>query len=592
MNILGISCFFHDAAAALVQDGIVTAAAEEERFSRIKHDTSFQMLAMEFCLRTAKLRGEDLDWVVFYEKPFVKFDRILKSTLQTYPWSFRVFREAMVKWLAEKLWIKGLIRKHVGISAEKILFSSHHLSHAASTFYCSPWSEAAILAVDGVGEWATATYGIGRDRDIELLGELRFPHSLGLLYSVFTAFLGFEVNEGEYKVMGMAPYGTPKYADEVWKLVQLHDDGGFSLDMTYFSYHHSPDKAFNAKFERLFGTPRNPKSHFFTESSGYPAYFGDKPANYHELCRRNQYYADIAASIQLVTEDILLTMVRAIHRKTDLRRLCLAGGVALNSAANGRILRETPFEELYVQPAAGDGGGAIGAALYVYHAVLGHQRKYVMKHAYLGEDHSEADIKAFLDKNGVRYECIEDDDRLIERVVEALLQGKVIGWSKGRFEWGPRALGNRSILADPRRASMKDIVNTKIKFREPYRPFAPSVLVERAAEYYELKDPEHHYPARFMLLVVPVKESKRQVVPAPTHVDGTARLQTVFRDTNPGYYRLIETFDKATGVPVVLNTSFNLKGEPIVNTPAEAFSTFYRSGMDMLVLDHFIVEKS
>jgi carbamoyltransferase len=591
VNILGISCFFHDAAAALIQDGIVTAAAEEERFSRIKHDAGFPIRAIEFCLRTGKLRGEDLDWVVFYEKPFVKFDRILMSTLATFPRSFRVFRESMVKWLAEKLWVKGLIRKRIGIPRERVLFSGHHLSHAASAFYCSPYSEAAVLTVDGVGEWATATLGVGRDRNIELLGEIRFPHSLGLLYSVFTAFLGFEVNEGEYKVMGMAPYGTPKYADDVRKLLRLHDDGGFSLDMDYFSYHYSPDTAFNAKFERLFGAPRDPQSHFFTRSSGYPAYFSDKPSNYDELCEQNQHYADIAASIQLVTEETLLAMARALHAKTGLSRLCMAGGVALNSVANGRILRETPFEELYVQPSAGDGGGAIGAALYVYHAVLGHPRKFVMEHAYLGEEHSADDIKRFLDENRIRYEYLEDDDRLISRVVDALQGGKVIGWTQGRFEWGPRALGNRSILADPRRADMKDIVNTKIKFREPYRPFAPSVLVERAQEFYDLPEPERHYPARFMLLVVPVKEGKRELVPAPTHVDGTGRLQTVVKETNPRYHQLIETFGKATGVPVVLNTSFNLKGEPIVNTPREAFSTFSRSGIDLLVLDRFIVAK-
>jgi carbamoyltransferase len=530
--------------------------------------------------------------VVFYEKPFVKFDRILMSTLQTFPRSFRVFRESMIKWLGEKLWVKGLIRKRLGIPTEKILFSSHHLSHAASTFYCSPYTEAAILTVDGVGEWATATFGRGHDTSIDLLAEIRFPHSLGLLYSVFTAHLGFEVNEGEYKVMGMAPYGQPKYVDDVRKLIRLHDDGGFPLDMDYFSYHHSPDKAFNGKFERLFGPSRDPKSHFFTESSGYPAYFGEKPSNYQELCRQNQHYADIAASIQRVTEDTLLAMVRALHAKTGHTRLCMAGGVALNSVANGRILRETPFEELYIQPAAGDGGGAIGAALYVNHAVLGQPRKFVMEHAYLGEQHSEGDIKRFLDENGIRHEYVEDDDRLMARMVDSLQEGKVIGWSQGRFEWGPRALGNRSILADPRRADMKDTVNTKIKFREPYRPFAPSVLVERAHEFYDLADPERHYPARFMLLVVDVKEGKRHIVPAPTHVDGTGRLQTVFRETNPRYHQLIETFAKATGVPVVLNTSFNLKGEPIVNTPAEAFSTFSRSGMDLLVLDRFIIQKT
>jgi len=591
MNILGISCFFHDSAAALVQDGIVTVAAEEERFTRIKHDAGFPIRAIEFCLRSAQLRAQDLDYVVFYEKPFLKFDRILMSTLQMFPRSLRVFRESMVKWLGEKLWVKGLIRKRIGLPPEKILFSGHHLSHAASTFYCSPYRDAAILTVDGVGEWATATFGVGQDKSIQLLGEIRFPHSLGLLYSVFTAFLGFEVNEGEYKVMGMAPYGTPKYVEDVRKLLHLHDDGGFSLDLDYFSYHHSVDRAFNAKFEKLFGRPREPKSQFFTESSGYPSYFGDKPSNYAELCRQNQHYADIAASIQQVTEEVLLAMARALHAKTGQSRLCMAGGVALNSVANGRILRETPFEELYVQPAAGDGGGAIGAALYAYHAGLGHPRKFVMEHAYLGEQHSEADIKRFLDGNRIAHEYLEDEDRLLTRVVSALEEGQVIGWSQGRFEWGPRALGNRSILADPRRADMKDIVNTKIKFREPYRPFAPSVLVERVEEFYELKDAEQHYPARFMLLVVPVKEAKRHLVLAPTHVDGSARLQTVFKETNPRYHRLIETFGKATGVPVLLNTSFNLKGEPIVNTPAEAFNTFSKSEMDLLVLGNFLVSK-
>lgn len=591
MNILGISCFFHDAAAALVQDGVVTAAAEEERFSRKKHDAGFPLHAIEFCLRSGGLRGEDLDWVVFYEKPFRKFDRILMSALQTFPRSLRVFRESMVRWLGEKLWVKGLIGRQMGIPADRILFNSHHMSHAASAFYCSPYDEAAILTVDGVGEWSTATFGVGRDRDIELLGEIRFPHSLGLLYSVFTAFLGFEVNEGEYKVMGMAPYGMPRYADDVRKLVRVGDDGAFSLDMDYFSYHHSPDTAFNGKFEALFGRPREPQSHFFTEASGYPAYFGDKPPRYEELCRQNQHYADVAASIQLVTEEVLLAMVRALHAKTGLSRLCLAGGVALNSVANGRILRETPVEDLYVQPAAGDGGGAVGAALHAYHAVLGQPRKYVMEHAYLGEEHPESAVRGFLEDNNIPYQYVGDDDRLFAQVVDALQDGKVVGWYQGRFEWGPRALGNRSILADPRRADMKEIVNVKIKFREPYRPFAPSVLVERAEEYYELRDPQRHSPARFMLLVTPVNEGKREVVPAPTHVDGSARLQTVFRATNPRYYDLIDTFGQATGVPVVLNTSFNLKGEPIVNTPAEAFSTFSRSGMDMLVLDRFVVQK-
>src|SRR5437667_429156 len=591
MNILGISCFYHDSAAALVRDGVLVAAAEEERFSRIKHDHGFPSDAIAFCLEQAGLRAEDLDYVVYYEKPFLKFERILSSSLSTFPRSYEVFREGMVAWLSEKLWVQNLITDKVGVHPKKVLAIDHHASHAASAFYASPFEDAAILTVDGVGEWATAAFGTGSGNQLALTREIRFPHSLGLLYSAFTAFLGFEVNEGEYKVMGMAPYGKPRYAEKVWKLITLGDDGSFRLNMEYFSFHYSARHTYNHRFVELMGEERPPSMHFFTRESGYPSYFGEKPADFEQLADRNQYYADVASSIQRVTEEVLLHMARALHKETGKTRLCMAGGVALNSVANGRILRETPFKELYVQPAAGDGGGAIGAALYTYHAVLGNPRNYVMEHAYLGEDHSEADIKGFLDSNGIRHEYVEDDDRLIERVVDALLQGRVIGWSQGRFEWGPRALGNRSILADPRRADMKDIVNTKIKFREPYRPFAPSVLVERAEEFYDLPEPERHYPARFMLLVVDVKPSKRDVVPAPTHVDGTGRLQTVFRGTNPRYYRLIETFGKATGVPVVLNTSFNLKGEPIVNTPAEAFSTFNRSGMDALVLDHFIVEK-
>src|SRR3989475_6964491 len=335
----------------------------------------------------------------------------------------------MLHWLADKLWIKSLIRQHLGVTADRILFSEHHLSHAASAFFCSPFEDAAVLTVDGVGEWATATMGVGRGQGITLTKEMRFPHSLGLLYSVFTAFLGFEVNEGEYKVMGMAPYGPPRYVDDVWKLVRLDEDGAFSLDMDYFSYHRSPHRAFAEKFERLFGPPRTPGSHFFTKTSGYPAYFGSRPVDYEAQCQRNQHYADIAASIQKVTEEVMLRAARALHARTGLSRLCLAGGVALNSVANGRILRETPFEELYVQPAAGDGGGAMGAALYAYHAVLGQPRKYVLEHAYLGQEHSDAEISRFLTENRIAYEAVEDDDRLMARVVDALQAGQVIGWA-------------------------------------------------------------------------------------------------------------------------------------------------------------------
>jgi carbamoyltransferase len=590
MYILGISCFFHDAAAALLKDGVLVAAAEEERFTRKKHDFDFPIHAIEYVLAAEGITADDLDYVAFFEKPFLKFERILMTSLQMFPWAARVFREAMVTWLLDKLWVRALITERVGVPREKILFSEHHLSHAASAFFCSPFDDAAILTVDGVGEWATATMGTASGTEIRLSREIRFPHSIGLLYSTFTAFLGFEVNEGEYKVMGMAPYGTPRYVDEVRKLVRMSPDGGFRLDMDYFAFHRSTRIPYSRKFLDLFGAPRPIDDKFFTESSGYPSYFGPRPADYAEQARRNQHYADLAASIQVVTEELVLNMARAVRRESGLPRLCIAGGVGLNSVANWKILKETGFEELYVHPAAGDSGGAVGAALYAYHSVLGKPRNFIMEHAFWGRAYSEAEVRSFLDGEGIAYERLEHD-RMLERTVEALLDGAVIGWFQDGFEWGPRALGHRSILADPRRADMKDIVNTKIKFREPYRPFAPSVLNEHVHTYFEAPGVERQYPARFMLLVVDVKPSKHDVIPAVTHVDGTGRLQTVIREGNAAYYDLIRRFGDATGVPVVLNTSFNLRGEPIVNTPREAYSTFMRSGMDMLVLGDCVVRK-
>ncbi len=591
MRILGISCFYHDAAAALLHDGDLIAAAEEERFSRKKHDSDFPRLAIRYCLDTAGITAADLDYVVFYEKPFIKFERILTTALSVVPKSWKVFGDAMTTWLLDKLWVKNLIRQELGIPADRILFSEHHLSHAASTFLCSPFDEAAILTIDGVGEWATATMGRGKGTEIKLLREIRFPHSVGLLYSAFTAFLGFEVNEGEYKVMGMAPYGTPRYVDDVYKLIHLDTDGSFSLNMDYFCFHHSSTQTYNRKFTDLFGAPRDPSWHFFTESSGYPSYFEPKPSNYSELAAKNEHYADVAASIQRVTEEIVLNMVRTLHRETGLDRLCLAGGVALNSVANGRIIRETPIREVFVQPAAGDGGGALGAALYAYHCALGKPRKFLMRHAYWGQEFGQGEINDFARQCGLPYQSYPHEDELLDAVVEELRAGHVVGWFQGRFEWGPRALGSRSIIADPRRHDMKEIVNVKIKFREPFRPFAPSVLAESAERYFDLPDAPRHYPARFMLYVVDVKEGQAEVLPAITHVDGTARLQTVHKTESPLYYRMIERFGQATGVPVVLNTSFNLKGEPIVTTPANAFSTFTRSGMDALVLGNCVIRK-
>ncbi|MBI2890852.1 MAG: hypothetical protein HYY13_08705 [Nitrospirae bacterium] len=591
MNILGISCFYHDAAAALLQDGRPVAMAEEERFTRKKHDYDFPEQAIRFVLDAAKLKPQDLDYVVFYEKPFLKFERLLKTILTTVPSSLAVFREAMVTWLLDKLWIKDIIRSRLGVPVSKILFSEHHLSHAASAFYGSPYEEAAIVTVDGVGEWATASVGVGRGNEIKILKEIHFPHSLGLLYSAFTAYLGFEVNEGEYKVMGMAPYGKPQYADRVRKLLRLYDDGSFELDLDWFDFHHSIKRTYSDRFIRLFGEPRDPRSKFFTRTSGWPSYFGPPPSNFDELARQQEYYADVAASIQAVLEEAVINLARSAQRETGLKRLCMAGGVALNSVANWKIIRQTEFEEIFIQPAAGDAGGALGAALFVEHGILNRPRRFLFNHCYWGESFGDTSIREFLESKGIRYEYVPKEEELLDRVVSELTGGSVVGWFHGGFEWGPRALGARSILADARRADMKDIVNTKIKFREPYRPFAPSVIVENAEDYFDIPDARRHHPARYMLYVVDVKNDKREVVPAITHVDGTGRLQTVYSDVSPRYWKLINRFREATGVPLILNTSFNLKGEPIVSTPAQAFNTFSKSGMDALVLENFIVRK-
>ncbi len=591
MYTLGVSCYFHDSAAALLNDGELIAAAEEERFTRKKHDYEFPTHAIDFCLRHAGIRGEDVDSVVFFEKPFLKFERILATAAATYPSSGTVFQKAMLTWLKDKLWVRSLLADYLKIDPRKVLFSEHHLSHAASAFFCSPFEDAAILTVDGVGEWATATFGEGHGTNIKLDGEIRFPHSLGLLYSAFTAFLGFEVNEGEYKVMGMAPFGKPRFLDQVHKLFRLGADGSFRLEMKYFSFHKSPTDTYNDHFTDLFGAARPAEAHFFTKDSGYPSYFGKKPADFERRAEDNQHYADVAASIQVATEEILLHMAREVRNRTGLTRLCMAGGVALNSVANGRILREAGFDEIFIQPAAGDGGGALGAALWGYHVVAGNPRKFRMTHAYWGEEHSNGAVTDFLHSQGVPHETIDHQDVLLDRVVDALQSGSVAGWMQGRFEWGPRALGNRSILADPRRAEMKEIVNTKIKFREPFRPFAPAVIGDRAGEYFEPHTAEQ-LPARFMLLVADVAPAARAKIPAVTHMDGTGRLQTVFADSNPLFFQLLSKFDSATGVPVLLNTSFNLRGEPIVNTPAEALNSFARSGMDILVIGNSIIRKS
>ncbi len=590
MYILGISCYYHDAAAALLKEGVLIAAAEEERFTRKKHDNGFPHKAIEFCLTQAGITSKDLDYAVFYEKPLLKFERILMTNLATYPTGWRVFTESMLSWFNEKLWIKTEILDKLQLPAEKLLFVEHHMSHAASAFFCSPFDEAAIITVDGVGEWTTTTMGKatanwanGGGNKISLFSDIRFPHSLGLLYSAFTAWLGFEVNDGEYKVMGMAPFGNPNYVDAVYKMIEVAPDGSFRLRMDYFDFHQSLSRTYSNKFLDVFGKERKHESEFFTLKT-HPDRSGEK-------VQENQRYADIAASIQVVTEEILLKMAQHVHQVTGSKKLCIAGGVGLNSVANGRIVTEGPFEEVYIQPAAGDSGGAVGAALYAYHVLLGQPRKFVMEHAYWGQGYSPDEVKGFLDKESIAYEHIDNEEKLFDQVVDTITKGRVVGWMQGRFEWGPRALGNRSILADPTRAEMKDIVNTKIKFREPFRPFAPVVLEERSREYFKLDHPEKQHAARYMLLVADIPQEKQASIPAVTHVNGTGRLQTIKRETNPWYYRVIEKFGDRTGVPVLLNTSFNLRGEPIVNTPANAFSTFSRSDIDMLVMDKFVVCK-
>ena len=591
MNILGVSCYYHDSAAVLLQDGVVVAAAEEERLSRRKHDRGFPSRAIDFCCRRAGVARGDLDYVVFYEKPLVKLERTLQTSLSGFPRSWKLFREALVSWAFDRLWIKGRLMETLGVPAAKTLFVDHHLSHAASAFFCSPFTESAILTVDGVGEWATATMGTangdwneGGNNSIHITHELRFPHSLGLLYSVFTAFLGFEVNEGEYKVMGMAPYGRARYLDRVHQVAEVASDGSLWLDMDYFCFHESASRSFTRRFVELFGEPRTPESPFITPGTHPGACESD------EQVRRSMHYADVAASIQAFTEEVLLKMATALHRRTGLTKLCMAGGVALNSVANGRILRETPFDDIFIQPAAGDSGGALGATLYVWHVLLNQPRRFAMEHAYLGDDYTDAAISDYLRDEGIAHENYPDENALVSRMVDDLQVGKVIGWFQGRFEWGPRALGNRSILADPRRAHMKDLVNEKIKFREPFRPFAPVIPEPCATQWFDDMPQKRPYPERFMLPVYPWKPAARDKIPAVDHM-GTGRLQTIRPEWNSRYHQIVSSFGQATGVPVLMNTSFNLRGEPIVASPADAMNTFRNSGIDVLVLGNCVVRK-
>jgi len=560
VKILGISAFYHDSAAALLIDGELVAAVHEERFTRIRHDAAVPKHAVQYCLKEAGIEIGDLDYVVFYDKPYVKFDRMLMTYIATFPRSLASFTKSIPVWLKEKLWIPNLIHKELGFDGE-VLFTEHHQSHAASAFLPSPFEEAAILTCDGVGEWATTTQGIGKGEKVELIHEVRFPHSLGLLYSAFTYYLGFKVNSAEYKVMGAAPYGDPKYADTILKeLVDLRDDGSFKLNMKYFAYDYGL-RMTNDRFSDLFGQPvRNPEGEM------------------------EQFHWDMAASIQKVTETVMLHMVDDLHRKTGMKNLCMAGGVALNCVSNGRIIREGPFENLWVQPAAGDAGGALGAALFVHNTILGNPRATRMEHCYWGPGFSDEEIRAYLDSRGAPYETLSRDDMIRETARQLDEKQAVIGWFQGRTEWGPRSLGARSILADARNEENWKRVNLKIKFRESFRPFAPAVLADKASEWFDI-DRESPY----MLLVCQVREGKH--IPAVTHVDGSARLQTVTRETMPEFYDLLAEFDRRTDCPVLINTSFNVRGEPIVLSPDDAYLCFMRTNMDVLVLGNQILRK-
>ncbi len=588
-NILGISAFYHDSAAALVVDGRIVAAAQEERFTRKKHDFGFPKNAIEYCLRESGLEGRDIDYVVFYDKPLLKFERLLETYLAYAPSGFSSFLQATPLWLREKLHLPRIMRRQLKGYRRRFIFAEHHESHAASAFFPSPFEEAAILTLDGVGEWTTASFGYGRGNRIELTHELRFPHSLGLLYSAFTYFCGFKVNSGEYKLMGLAPYGEPRYADAILEhLVHVKEDGSFWMDMSYFNYCQGLTMT-SKKFEKLFGgPPRKPES---------------------KLTEREM---DLAASIQAVTEEIMLRMARKVHAETGMKKLCLAGGVALNCVGNGRILRDGPFEEIWIQPAAGDAGGALGVALFIWHQLLEQPRQTppadAQRGSFLGPSYTDEEIRRFLDSKGARYRFFEDESALLDHVTEALAGGKVVGWLCGRMEFGPRALGARSILGDARSHEMQSLLNLKVKFRESFRPFAPSVLEERAHEYFELDEGRK---SPYMLLVAPVREDKRiplapadrhlrgleklrvarSVVPAVTHVDYSARIQTVDSERHGRYYRLLRRFAERTGCPVIINTSFNVRGEPIVASPEHAYACFLATNMDVLVLERHVLLK-
>ena len=588
MYILGISAFYHDSAACILNNGEIIAAAQEERFTRIKHDQNFPSNAIKYCLEEANIQSSQLKLVAFYDKPFLKFERLLETYLEYAPFGISSFLKAIPIWIRKKLWIKLLIQDELEGYNGKILFPEHHASHAASAFYASPFEDAAFLTMDGVGEWATASYGVGNGNKMEILADIQFPHSLGLLYSAFTYYTGFRVNSGEYKVMGLAPYGEPKYKNLIFEhLIDVKEDGSFMMDMSYFNYASGLTMTSN-KFHDLFGgPPRTPES---------------------DLTQKEM---DLARSIQEVTEEVVFKMAKNVKKVTGKKYLCLAGGVALNCVSNGKLLRSGIFEDIYIQPAAGDAGGALGCALIAWYQHLGNNRKTdgvsdSMKGAYLGPQFSNNEIKIFLDKKGYSYKELEDNE-LPEIIADLIANQKVIGWFQGRMEFGPRALGGRTIIGDARSAETQKTINLKIKYRESFRPFAPSVREENISEYFEIDR-----PSPYMLLVADVKKEKqlkmskkqesyfgldklniaRSEIPAVTHVDYSARIQSVNKTTNPRYHQMLTKFNEKYGCPVIVNTSFNVRGEPIVCTPQDAYRCFMRTEMDILVLDNYLLKKS
>ena len=567
MYTLGISCYYHDSAAAILKDGHVIAAVEEERFSRKKFDDDYPKMAIEWCLKEAKISPSQIHSVAFYDKPVLKFERLLDNYIAVAPRGLYSFLDTIPKWIHKRLWIKNEIKKSLKGFKGEIFFPEHHMSHAAHAFYTSPFEESSILTVDGVGEWSTTSFGFAKNNSITLTNDIRWPHSLGLFYSAFTYFLGFQVNEGEYKLMGLASYGKPKFYDQIINnLIDVKDDGSIHLNLKYFGFTY--DKVMtNERFSKLFGIEPRKKDE-----------------------KAEQIHFDIGASAQKVLEDVLLKMVNHIYEKFKIKNLCLGGGVALNGVANYRILKEGPFDNIHIPPSPGDAGSAVGCAQYLYHIIHKNARitnsdhsKMIKENVYVGPSYSNEDIQNFLNSENIEYEEL-DNQKLLSTTANLISDGKIVGWYQGKMEWGPRALGCRSILADPRKAEMKDILNEKIKHRESFRPFAPSILEDYASDYFEIDR-----PSPYMLMVTNVK--KPDQIPAVTHVDGTGRLQTVNQKSNPLYYDLINEFYKITGVPVVINTSMNVMGEPIVNTPEEAYQMILKTDMDCLVMGSYLVKK-